>query len=450
MRIRRTRRTGTRSAATPHRIGLFGLLGTGNIGNDASLEAVLAHLRAQRPAAVLSALCGGPQRVRDRYGIEASPLHWHHDGRPAAGRLPVIASKALGKVVDAVRIAAWVRRQDVVIVPGMGVLEATLPLRPWGFPYALFLLCASGRLFGTKVALVSAGSDRIDQWAVRWLVTRSARLASYRSYRDELSRDSMRAMGVDTSGDEVYPDLAFALPSPSDVRAEPGTVAVGVMAYYGGHGDRARAEQVYRGYVDNLTEFVRWLVDRGRRVRLVTGDDVDQRVVDEILEDLRVRRPGLDPARVTVAGATTPDELMRQLAAVDSVVATRFHNVLFAVKLAKPTVSIGYAAKNDALMAYMGLGQFRQSATRIDLDLLVRQFTEVDALAAEPALHRTMAARSLAAADALQHQFRVLFETLLPGGPGAGAASADAQRPGMRPATQPPPAGPVAAARAAR
>ena len=98
----------------------------------------------------------------------------------------------LGKGVDVVRTASWVRKHDVVIVPGMGVLDASLPLRAWGFPYALFLISASGRLCGTKVAMVSVGADIIRQRATGWLLTTAARLAFFRSYRDAYSRDAMR------------------------------------------------------------------------------------------------------------------------------------------------------------------------------------------------------------------------------------------------------------------
>ena len=54
--------------------------------------------------------------------------------------------------------ASWVRRHDAVIVPGMGVLEVTVPMRPWQTPYSMFLLSVSGRLFRTKVAYVSVGT----------------------------------------------------------------------------------------------------------------------------------------------------------------------------------------------------------------------------------------------------------------------------------------------------
>ena len=68
------------------RVGLFGLLGQGNLGNDGSMEAVLAYLRAQHPDVVLDALCSGPELVSARYGIPAARLHWYYPERQARVR----------------------------------------------------------------------------------------------------------------------------------------------------------------------------------------------------------------------------------------------------------------------------------------------------------------------------------------------------------------------------
>ena len=122
--------------------------------------------------------------VKDRYGVRAIPLRWlPPDEGQGPGR--AVARKSLVKVVDTVRIASWVRRHDVVIVPGMGVLETTLPLRPWQGPYNMFVLCAAGRIFGTKVALVSVGANVARERLTRWLFGAAGRLAFYRSYRDD-------------------------------------------------------------------------------------------------------------------------------------------------------------------------------------------------------------------------------------------------------------------------
>ncbi|MEH6374629.1 polysaccharide pyruvyl transferase family protein [Streptomyces sp. KLMMK] len=388
----------------PVRVGVFGLLGSGNLGNDGSLEAVLGYLRAEHPEAVVDALCGGPEVVATRYGIPATRLHWYRGEYRTASRAGAIAAKGLGKLVDAFRTAAWVRRHDVVIVPGMGVLEATLPLRPWGFPYSLFLLCATGRLFGTRVALVGAGAAAIGNRPTRALVRWSAKLAAYRSYRDALSRDAMREMGVNTARDEVYPDLAFALPTPPS-STTPGPVCVGVMDFHGGDDDRARAEEIHRRYLEGTTRFVRALAEEGRTIRLLTGDEVDEPVVAAILD-------AVDSPLVTAAEAASLTDLMKEMAAAGTVVATRYHNLICALKVGTPTLALSYAAKSDALMAQMGLGAYCHPAREVDADRLLERFRALEQRSAE--LRRTLTERNLVAARRLEHQFTALTAALFP------------------------------------
>ncbi len=161
--------TADRKAGRAPRVGLFGLLGSGNIGNDASMESVLSFLNTHHPDAVIDAMCMGPERLKSGYGITAIPLQWSRKYEQRAPRPVAIAAKMLSKGIDAFRTAAWVRGHDAVIVPGMGVMEASTPLWPWGVPYAMFLLAASGRVLGTKVALVSVGASRINQPMTRSL-----------------------------------------------------------------------------------------------------------------------------------------------------------------------------------------------------------------------------------------------------------------------------------------
>ncbi|MER7764220.1 polysaccharide pyruvyl transferase family protein [Streptomyces sp. NPDC097619] len=398
----------TRAHRGPVRVGVFGLLGSGNLGNDGSLEALLGYLRADHPQAAVDALCGGPEAVTARFGIPATRLHWYRGEYSTASRVGSVAAKGAGKLVDVFRTAAWVRRHEVVIVPGMGVLEATLPLRPWGFPYALFLLCASGRLFGTRVALVSVGAGPIGSRPTRALVRWSARLAAYRSYRDAPSRGAMRAMGVDTSRDSVYPDLAFALPAPrAEVPSgeEPGSVCVGVMDFHGGDDDRDRAEEIHRRYLDGTTRFVRALVADGRRVRLLTGDDCDAPVADAIVR-------AADSPLVTVARAESLDDLMAETAAAGTVVATRYHNLVCALKTGTPTLALSYATKSDALMERMGLAAYRHPAREVDADRLLEQFRVLEKEAAE--LRRVLAERNAAAAREIGRQFTDLTAALFP------------------------------------
>jgi polysaccharide pyruvyl transferase WcaK-like protein len=395
------------------RVGLFGLLGSGNSGNDASMETVLAYLRESRPDIVVDALCGGPERVRSNYGIDAAPLYWYHRFEGRATGTQAAFLKLVGKGMDAFRIASWVRRHDAVVVAGAGALETTLPQRPWGYPYSLFVLAASGRLFGTKVALVSVGADRINKRATRWLSNATARLASYRSYRDAYSRDVMRQRGIETPLDRVFPDLVFGIPTPPYEPGDPRLVGVGVMAYYGGNDDRSHAEQIHSSYVETMTRFTEWLVDNGYRVRLFGGDNkFDGEIAERIEGEVRRHRPELDAERITVAAVTTYPELIRAMAPVGTVVATRYHNVMCALKLCKPTISLGYSRKFISLMGDMGLAEFHQFADSLDLDQLTEQFKELEGRRAQ--LQQNMTDRNAANTQGLNEQFALLSTLVFP------------------------------------
>ena len=114
-------------------MGLFGILGSGNLGNDGSLEAVVSYLRRLDPDFQLGFFCMGPDDVAARYCASAKSLQWYEPHAGNATGLHAAGLKVLGKLLDPFRTLAWVRHYDVVIVPGMGALEAILPLRPWAF-----------------------------------------------------------------------------------------------------------------------------------------------------------------------------------------------------------------------------------------------------------------------------------------------------------------------------
>jgi polysaccharide pyruvyl transferase WcaK-like protein len=85
-------------------------------------------------------------------------------------------------------------------------------------------------------------------------------------------------------------------------------------------------------------------------------------------------RGTIEPERLFAEPAPTLHDLMREISLTDIVVATRFHNVVCALKLGKPTISIEYANKNRVLLADMGLGNFCQHIEKLDVDLLIEQF----------------------------------------------------------------------------
>jgi polysaccharide pyruvyl transferase WcaK-like protein len=109
---------------------------------------------------------------------------------------------------------------------------------------------------------------------------------------------------------------------------------------------------------------------------------------------------------------------MRALGPVSSVVAIRYHNVLCALKLGKPTIAISYSPKHDALMANMGLGEFSHDVNALDVDELKRLFTLLEQRSRE--LRGTVAAHNAMKSELLAEQFRRLTAAIFPPRPGRG------------------------------
>jgi polysaccharide pyruvyl transferase WcaK-like protein len=211
----------------------------------------------------------------------------------------------------------------------------------------------------------------------------AAGTASYRSYRDENSKTFMESIGLDVSGDPVYPDIAFKLATPDGAPAggleeKSLTVGVGLMSYSGWYNFSDSSANIYATYVAKMVRFILWLLDCGHNVRILQGETSDRRAIDDVLAAIRLRAPNLAPDRIVAQTTTTLHDLMGEIVKTDLVVATRFHNVVCALKLGRPTLSVSYAKKNDVLLEDMGLGEFCQHVEDLDVERLIAQFTKLE------------------------------------------------------------------------
>jgi polysaccharide pyruvyl transferase WcaK-like protein len=124
---------------------------------------------------------------------------------------------------------------------------------------------------------------------------------------------------------------------------------------------------------------VGWLLEHKYIVRLLIGDVLyDKRVKQDMRELINKRGLKYEEGQIIDEPVSSVEQLLSQLATTDMVVATRFHNVLLALMLNKPVVSISYDPKNDSLMAGVGLAEYCQHIDHLDLDKLVEQFIELE------------------------------------------------------------------------
>jgi polysaccharide pyruvyl transferase WcaK-like protein len=360
-------------AAKSKRVGLFGNFGTGNFGNDGSLESMMLSLRRIAPHDALCCICGNTKAVEAAFGLDTIPINPGAQDA-ASGSVFALAQKIFNKATLWFHASRHLTKLKAVVVPGTGILD-DFRIGPLGWPYDLFCWFLLARLMGVKVVLASIGAGPIHHPLSRWLLKSAARAAHYRSYRDEASKSYMAGIGLDAPADPIFPDLAFSLPTPPNVASgqHPLTIGVGVMTYYGWQKNSADGDLIFDGYIAKLTEYIRWLLAQGHRVRILIGDNSDELAAQAIVRKLGEKDAGCLNDTVAYEPAHTLHEIMQQMAGIDIAVATRFHNVVCALKMGRPTISISYAGKNDVLLAEVGLADFCQHIERLDVEQLKSQ-----------------------------------------------------------------------------
>jgi len=349
----------------PPRVLCYGFLGMGNLGNEASLAAFLVQLRTLQPQAQVWCLGTGPDDVTRQHGMPARSIMTGRPGLPPVRR-------AFARLVDVPRTWWLLGGADIAVVPGMGVFESSLgAANPFGLPYWLFVLALGARIRRRPLIFLSVGADRPHHPVTAFFFRHTLRLATYCSFRDELSARAAREMAGPRLPAPVFPDLAFGLPLPAKADARiPGRVVLGVMRF--GPRDDPTVMEAYRS---KLVGVVSTLVNAGDSVRLVIGDVADLPVAHEISEAVR-SACGADEEQVAVSRADDQAEIMAEMAQAEVVIASRYHNVIAALRVGVPTVSLGYAEKNAALLERFALADRDQPIEDFDPDVLLRQVEE--------------------------------------------------------------------------
>jgi polysaccharide pyruvyl transferase WcaK-like protein len=373
------------------RIVLYGHFGSGNVGNDSTLEAMLYNIQKVQPTTIITCICSGPQIIAKRFKINTLPINIaeHGMGNHPSRRNASFLKRVLNRCVDEFRFwlkqPAWFRSIDQFIVVGTGAVDDAAVRRTWNAPYDLYKWCKAAKIGGARVVFLSVGVGPIMNRLNRILMLKALRMADYRSYRETESFDYLRSVGFDTDGDVLFPDLVFSLPEellnlPGKSSDSPMRVGLGVITYYGWRHDPQIGETIYQDYLSKMKRFVSWLLEKGFSVRIIAGDTVDQRPINDLL-DFVIKEGNTHWKENFIAEKiATVNDLFNQIAGTDVVVASRFHNVLCALMLERPVVSLGYHIKNESLMAEMGLQEYCQHIENFDVDRLILHFKSLVAL----------------------------------------------------------------------
>jgi len=329
----------------PYHLALFGVFGSGNFGNDATLDACMAALCPPLPRSRILCIAANPTGIAEAYGVEAV-------GLTRRNRYGQVLSE-LSSLFHAWRSLRRARR---LIIAGTGVLDDQ-HVRPTQLPLEVLRWSLAARLAGAELVFLSVGAGPIDQvWSRRFLKTAVA-LAHEVSYRDSRSKDFMASIGRDVGSDRVLPDLALSLEPPVDAQrpsAAQRAVAIGVLSRL----NWPESPDGYRRYEDNIVELAERIAAGGGLVRIVTGDEADMDTRDAIMQRLASTELSVEADE-----CHSFSDVVRIVSACDVMVASRYHNLVAAVIAGIPIVSLAYGPKNDAL-----LEQFEMPSWGHDID----------------------------------------------------------------------------------
>jgi polysaccharide pyruvyl transferase WcaK-like protein len=269
------------------------------------------------------------------------------------------------------------------------------------------------RLRGCKLLFVSVGAGPICGALGRYFVKSTLSMADFRSYRDDASMNYLKGIGFPTNSDRVYPDLAFSLPEAilphdGDKRGKRTIVGLGLMVYAGKYSVAKPTDAIYQEYLENLVAFTRWLLAHDYDIRLLIGEVSDTSASEEFRSLLKASLGQYDEECLIDQPALSVEQLLPQIAATDIVVATRFHNILLALLLNKPVISISFHHKCRSLMEEMGLAEYCHDINHMNAGRLIEQFQDVERNAEK--LKPVIRQKVEQSRKALDEQYNLIFD----------------------------------------
>lgn len=375
---------------------MFGLFGGGNLGNEATLSATLLMLRKRVPDLQIVLVSDPPQ---PEASIEVFPERYNHDPLPIEWIIELVPFRLRAHLVPLIQLiieplrVRKIRKYsvgfDLLLVSGTGIADDFYQT-PFDTPLSLLRWCKAVYSNKGKVRFISIGAGPVSHWlSKRWL-RKALQLADVRTYRETTSRKFAVSVGMRDGPETVMPDIVFSLPV-TDYLTQyqsswpPKVIGLGIMYYMGWNLPEEEGQIIYEHYRDKLVSLVNSLMSRGYIVRIIIGNRTSDKLISNELSHM-LAESGND-GRLIFNTIDTHQDVLKEIARSDLLIASRFHNVLKSLLLHRPVISIGYAHKNDDLMEEMGLSEFCHHIESFDVDELLDQVDSLSASRVPPIQH---------------------------------------------------------------
>lgn len=422
-------------------IGLLNHMGGGNLGDDATQEAVIHNIRSRWPSASIFAFSMNPDDTNVRHGIGSYPIrrrtwtlgaaranstsNFRGQVKAAAHLHPAlfailrsfyavgfkIPADICAEVYFLAKSLRILRSFGLLVISGGGQLTESRD-GPWGFPYTIFKWIFLARLAQVKSVFLNVGAGPLPSPLSKYFIRTALSLADHVSFRDTRSAELARHIGFRGST-PVFPDAVYSLTMDSCSARRPapqGQVNVGIapMPYGLAPLYAVGNPHVYDSLIRSLAALgSRLLAEKSRITLFCTDIGVDPLSVENLQRELKnFTRLSTDDLVNTVIPRSTAD-LFCTMSAMDFVIACRFHGIVFAHLLNIPLIALSHHPKMTTLMDDLGLSRYCLDIKSLNSDNLADTFFELVANAAQ--VKRQMSTKDSFFKDALTGEFDNLF-----------------------------------------
>ncbi len=408
------------------KVGLFGAnIGNENLGDEATLVAVMQRIKRCYPEATIYAFSSNPFNIHKRYGIPAFPIRKSNgkssshepylerkskvnkasSRRNLLDRIKKIAKEtrvvyhSLKTIQHSIHVAGEffvffftlkeefeflaksnkrLKEIDLLLIAGGGLLSDHFE-GPGGYPYDLLKWSILAKFLKKKVAFVSVGAGPLNSLLSKIFVKCSLRCASYRSFRDLGSKKLIEQIGV-TGENHVFPDLAYGLeikntPPVCSLKRSQTIVGINPFPHFDHRYWPVSHTPAYQTYVREIALFATWLLNKNYAVMLFpTQLRADTLVIQDIKEILRTNITPSLMQRLIEPVILTVDDLLLQISNTDFIVANRFHGILLSFLMNKPVLGLSNHQKMADLMREVGQTEYLIDANDFDSDALIKCF----------------------------------------------------------------------------
>lgn len=367
------------------KIGVFGHYNRGNLGDDASAEAVIQNLKTICTNVEIVCFNCNPDYASRAYKLAAYPIRrgyqiiYHQipqnmkkgkifSKQKTTKRIKIkdfvkkvtplyfilksirLIIKSLQAVVDEtiflVQSFSRLRDIDAILVAGSGTLQERWG-GPWQYPYTLFKWALLAKINGTKFIFMNSGAIPLSTRAGKFFIRTSLRLADYASYRDNETREICYKLGI-TKYSEVLADIAFSHPQLRGIKTvfrdltpeKKLIIGLNPMPIYGTEFTSDEGSKVYENYIDSMAGLCQHIIDSSYDFIFFTTGPSDAKVINDIRGKIKTNNENDISSNAKVFVSNSVRQAIEVISKTDIIIASRYHGVIFSLAQYKPTICI--------------------------------------------------------------------------------------------------------------